>query len=182
MVRTCLKCGFEGDANDDPMAACSNCGAIFSKVQEARDRAIAEQRAAEQRSADLAAKAKQAAERAEVKQRTQQALLAQRQQMEQRAEMFAIEQRSAKPRRWFTPQFALFIYIALAALFVLPAMIASFLAGPLGLLGVAAGIAVLLLGGVLMELILVVFHIATALDDCRAMLRQISTRTGSDGG
>lgn len=62
MTKTCIKCGHEASAPDDPMAACPSCGAIYSKVQaaiDARERAerAASEKAEARRSAQEKARA-----------------------------------------------------------------------------------------------------------------------------
>lgn len=176
MLKMCLKCGYEGDAGDDPMAACGNCGAIYARVDEMQRKKAEEQAAAAARADAAGAKARETAEKVEAKKRAQAAVLAQRQQSEMRAASFAREQRAGKTRRWFTPQFALVIYILFAVLIGLPLMVAAFGMGPMAWVGFLAAFAILGVGAVVLELILVVFHISTTLEDCRALLGEIAQR------
>ena len=44
MEKTCLKCGAVGTSNGDPLDACGNCGAIYSRVEEALAKKVLEQK------------------------------------------------------------------------------------------------------------------------------------------
>lgn len=161
MEKQCQKCQTVADVGDDPLAACPKCGAIYSRVEAA---------------ARLAAERAEINERAEAKRRAQVAVLEQRQQSELQQQQVVRHDHgrpTVKPRRWFTPQFALVIYIVFAVALGLPTLVAGMAGGPFGWIILIGGFAMLGVGAVLLELILVVFHISATLEDCRAELQRL---------
>lgn len=179
MEKTCLKCGATSVVEDSPAAECPKCGAIYAKVEAARHAADALEQS---KRAELEIQRRERDERAAAK----------RQQQQEAAERAEAAARLAAtlpkpPRRWFTPQFALAIFIGYAVLVGLPTLlliITSMMAPKGG--GLFAGIAVLsgllmlALGAVLLECVQVIFHMASTLDDCREDLRRIADRSGAD--
>lgn len=184
MQKVCLKCGYEGEADDTPIAACPKCGAIYAKVEEAKRKAaeaVEASHAEAARQIAVAAKAQEATAALEAKKRVQTALAAQRQREEaerlSRIEDSARAARANTTKRWHTPGFAKVLFVVYALVTGVPAMVLA-----LGVPGYGwvIGGAVLLsvfFTAVLLEVVLAVFHMATTLEDCRAELRRISGRT-----
>lgn len=95
----------------------------------------------------------------------------------QRAAHAEREHRMTTKRRWFTPQFAIAIYVIGAILIGIPTASLAVTGGAIGLAMAMTGLLILLVGAVVLEMILVVFHAASTLDDCRALLHEIAGRS-----
>ncbi len=162
-MKTCLKCGFENPAETvDPLAACPKCGAIYSRVE-----AHAAKTGVDPATATAEAKARAQFNRP-VPAVTQPPGLPRK----------PVTGQPTSRRRWFTPSFALIIFIAYTALMGLIAIGFAITAGGSA---VTAGFVIALLlvyglGAICLELIMVVFHISATLEDCRDYLRAIHER------
>jgi predicted nucleic acid-binding Zn-ribbon protein len=161
MNKTCLKCNHTAEVDDNPLAECPKCGAIYSRVE------ALEQRKVEERQQQEAKEAREAAARALAEDKRRRAVEEHRQRKAQ------AQQETSK--RWFTPRFAKVLFALWAFFLIVPAGIGAAMTGTTaGMIGFAIAVVLGIAGLVILESILVVFHIAETLDDCKRSLRKIA--------
>jgi predicted nucleic acid-binding Zn-ribbon protein len=173
MSKLCLKCGFENPENPtDSLAECPKCGAIYSRVEEALDRASSDKSEREAREAKLAA----------------QRLLAEERRREQMADFRAKAQANAEAlrskmaslsglRAFFafrylvTLQIAKVVFAGLVGLSLLTLAVVAFYAPAKMLAGQIILVTIgLMLFRIFLEFVVIMFRIAATLEEVNEKL------------